>query len=131
VTRCRIRWSWRDERGNATAEFALVAPLMLLVAIGVLQLTMALHVRATMTAAAAEGARIAALTDSDLAAGERRTRSILQGNVAGTAVRQIEATREVIEGMPVVTMQVSADLPLIGFFGPTQMRITASALDET
>jgi Flp pilus assembly protein TadG len=104
---------------------------MLLVAIGVLQLTMALHVRATMTAAAAEGARIAALTDSDLAAGERRTRSILQSNIAGTAVRQIEATREVIEGMPVVTMQVSADLPLIGFFGPTQMRITASALDET
>jgi Flp pilus assembly protein TadG len=130
VTRCLTRWSWRDERGNATTEFALVAPLMLLLAVGVLQLTMALHVRATMTAAAAEGARIAALTDSDLAAGERRTRSILEGNIAGTAVRQIVATREVIEGMSVVTMQVSADLPLIGFFGPTQMYITAHALDE-
>ncbi|MFZ9988363.1 MAG: TadE/TadG family type IV pilus assembly protein, partial [Candidatus Nanopelagicales bacterium] len=38
-------------------EFALVTPLLLLVALAVLQVTLALHVRATLTAAAAEGAR--------------------------------------------------------------------------
>ena len=126
-----LRRLLRDARGNATAEFALVAPLILLVAVGVLQLTLALHVRSTMTAAAAEGARIAALVGSDLATGEQHTRTLLQSTIAGTTVREVQATRTVVDGLRVVTIQVTADLPLIGTFGPTLMHVTADALDET
>jgi Flp pilus assembly protein TadG len=122
---------WGQSRGNATAEFVMVAPLLLFVGLGVLQLTLALHVRGTMTAAAAEGARMAALLGSDTGAGIARTRGILQANMAGTAVRDVRAHRATVDGLRVVTVEVTADMPLIGYFGPTLMHITADALDET
>ena len=52
-----LRTRLREDRGSAVVEFALVTPLLLLVALAVLQVTLALHVRSTLTAAAAEGAR--------------------------------------------------------------------------
>jgi Flp pilus assembly protein TadG len=119
-----------ETRGNATTEFVLIAPLLLAVALGVLQLTLALHVRSTMTAAAAEGARIGALMGSDPAAGVARTRTILQQNMAGSAVRDVQGYRQVLGDARVMTVVVTADLPLIGFFGPTTMQIGGHALDE-
>ena len=47
-------------------EFALVAPLLMLVALAVLQLMLAVHVRTVITSAAIEGARVGALVGSDL-----------------------------------------------------------------
>jgi len=130
VTRAPLRRLLHETRGNATTEFVLVAPLLLAVALGVLQLTLALHVRSTMTAAAAEGARIGALMGSDTSAGIARTRAILQQNIAGSAVRDVQAYRQVLGEARVMTVIVTADVPLIGFFGPTTMRIGGHALDE-
>ena len=59
------RWI-KGDRGSAVVEFALVTPLLLLVALAVLQITLALHVRSTLTAAAAEGARAGALAYAGL-----------------------------------------------------------------
>ncbi|MDQ2661335.1 MAG: pilus assembly protein, partial [Actinomycetota bacterium] len=50
----------RDERGSAVAEFTLVGILLTVLALAVVQLALALHVRNTMLDAAAEGARYAA-----------------------------------------------------------------------
>ena len=97
-----------SERGNATVEFALVAPLLLAVGLAVLQIALALHVRATITAAAAEGARAAALAGSDLGAGERRTMALLAGNVAGDLIEGITVWREVRDGVLVVAVGVDA-----------------------
>ena len=57
------------DAGNAVVEFALVVPVLLAVALAVLQLALALHVRATLTSAAAEGARAAALAGAAGGAG--------------------------------------------------------------
>ena len=84
----------RSDRGSAAVEFALVAPLVLLVALGVLQLTLALHVRSTLTAAAAEGARAGALAYSNPSFAERRTRAILSDALGGGMARPVRAMPE-------------------------------------
>lgn len=120
----------RSDRGSAVVEFTLVVPLALIVMLGVLQLALAMHVRSTIISAAAEGARIAAMMGADLPAGEERTWEILMSNMAGAAVTDVRAQRVNHEGLNIITVDVTADLPLIGFFGPTQMEFTGSALDE-
>lgn len=112
------------------AEFALVTPLLLLVALAVLQLALALHVRTTLTAAAAEGARGAALAGSDLLIGETRARDVLSSSLAGGAVRDVRGEVVQIHGVPVIEMEVTADLPLIGVFGPVPMSVTGRAVVE-
>lgn len=112
------------------AEFALVTPLLLLVALAVLQLALALHVRTTLTSAAAEGARGAALAGSDLAIGENRARDLMVTSIAGAAVRDVRGDVVLVEGVPVVEMTVTADLPLIGILGPVPMSVTGRAVLE-
>lgn len=111
-------------------EFALVAPLVLLVALGVLQLALAVHARATLTAAAAEGARVAALSGAGPADGVRRTRAVLAGNLAGDLVRDVTATRGTRDGAPVITVRVTARLPLLGLLGPTSLVVAGHAWAE-
>jgi len=130
VSRRNVHDRLASEDGNASVEFALVAPLFMLVALAVLQLMLAIHVRSVVTSAAIEGARVAALADGDLARAESRTRSILENNIAGAAVRSITAS-QVTEGEnEMFAMVVETELPLIGFYGPTSMKLTGHALAE-
>ncbi|HBK39730.1 MAG: TadE/TadG family type IV pilus assembly protein [Candidatus Nanopelagicales bacterium] len=125
-----VRTRLQGDSGNASVEFALVAPLLMLVALAVLQLMLAIHVRSVVTGAAIEGARVAALVDGDLTRAESRTRSILERNFAGTAVQSIRAS-QVTEGEnKMFAVVVETELPLIGFYGPTSMRLTGHALAE-
>ncbi|MFY9207659.1 MAG: TadE/TadG family type IV pilus assembly protein [Candidatus Nanopelagicales bacterium] len=130
VSRRNVHDRLASEDGNASVEFALVAPLFMLVALAVLQLMLAIHVRSVVTSAAIEGARVAALADGDLARAESRTRSILESNIAGAAVHSITAS-QVTEGEnEMFAMVVETELPLIGFYGPTSMKLTGHALAE-
>jgi len=130
VSRRNVHDRLASEDGNASVEFALVAPLFMLVALAVLQLMLAIHVRSVVTSAAIEGARVAALVDGDLARAESRTRSILESNIAGAAVHSITAS-QVTEGEnEMFAMVVETELPLIGFYGPTSMKLTGHALAE-
>ena len=120
----------REDRGSAVVEFALVTPLLLLVALGVLQVTLALHVRATLTAAAAEGARAGALADSGLRVAESRTQEILSGALGGDAAQDVVASRARIDGVDVIRVSITARLPLIGTLGPTALRVEGHAIEE-
>ena len=111
-------------------EFALVAPLVLLVALGVLQLALALHVRSTLTAAAAEGARAGALAYSSPSFAEQRTRAILSDALGGGTAASIEADRTVVGGVPVMRVRITARLPLVGFMGPTALSVEGHAMVE-
>jgi Flp pilus assembly protein TadG len=57
MIRKRIRW--RDDRGAAAVEFALVMPILLLLLFGIIEFARAWNVRQTLTDAAREGARVA------------------------------------------------------------------------
>ena len=120
----------REDRGSAVVEFALVTPLLLLVALAVLQVTLALHVRSTLTAAAAEGARAGALAGSGLGVAEGRTRDVLADALGGDAAEDIEASRTRIDGVDVVRVRVTARLPLIGTLGPTALTVEGHAIEE-
>ena len=58
----------RDERGAAAVEFALVAPLLLLLVLGIAEFGRAYNISTTLSAAAREGARTMALQNSTSAA---------------------------------------------------------------
>lgn len=123
-----IRWS--HDEGNASVEFALVAPLLLLIGIAVLQLMLALHIRTVITSAAIEGARVGALVGSDLVTAEQRTREVLLANIAGTTVANVHASRTTLAGVPMIAVQVDAELPLLGVYGLTTMSLTGHAYVE-
>jgi Flp pilus assembly protein TadG len=67
----------RDDRGSAPAEFVMVGALLVVLALSVIQLALALHVRTTVLDAAAEGARTAALAGATRADGVERTRDLI------------------------------------------------------
>lgn len=125
-----LRARLKEDRGSAVVEFALVTPLLLLVALAVLQVTLALHVRSTLTAAAAEGARAGALADSGLGVAEARTRQVLDDALGGGAAEQVEASRARVDGVEVVRVRVTARLPLLGTLGPTALSVEGHAIRE-
>lgn len=120
----------RSDDGSAVAEFALITPLLLFVVLGILQVTLALFVRTSLIAAAEEGARGAALAGSDLEFGQQRAAQLARSSVAGVGVSDITARLIAIDGAPAVEMVITAELPLIGFFGPLPMQITGRAIVE-
>lgn len=114
----RQRTWWRSDEGSAPAEFAMVGALLTLLTLSVLQLGLALHVRNTLVDAAAEGARYAALADSDVTAGEERTRQLIAAAVGPSFAEQVVARRTSVGGYPVAEVLVVARLPVLGLLGP-------------
>ena len=64
------------ERGSAAVEFALLLPVLLLIVFGIIDFGRALNAQETLTQAAREGARLAALNQPDVTG---RTQSAATG----------------------------------------------------
>lgn len=105
------------ERGAAVPEFVMVAALLTLVALSVMQLGLALHVRNTAVDAAAEGARYAALAGASLDDGAERTRDLLTAALGPGYARGVSAEYADRLGHPATVVTVRAPLPLLGLFG--------------
>jgi Flp pilus assembly protein TadG len=101
-------------------EFVFVSALLLFLVLGVLQLALTLHVRNTVQDAAAEGARWAALADSDLSQGRERTRDLIETAVGRQYARDIQVGYDTWLGQPATVVIVRAPLPLLGLWGPAQ-----------
>lgn len=113
-------WSRRlldDDRGSAVAEFTLVGVLLTALALAVVQLALALHVRNTVLDAAAEGARCAALAGADDADGVERTRELISAAISADYARDITVDRTAVGGVPVVAVTVRSTMPVIGLLG--------------
>jgi Flp pilus assembly protein TadG len=119
----------RSDEGTAPVEFALVTPLLLLVALAVLQLTLLLHVRSVAIGAASEGARLAAVSDLD--AGRERTMSMLRTSIAGTAIRDAVVRVDRTGPVAVTAVDVTVDMPLVGLLSPVAMTVTGRAVIES
>lgn len=107
----------RADRGSAPVEFVLVGTLLTLVALSVLQIALASHIRSTLIDAAAEGARHASLADTTLTAGVERTRDLISTALGPSYARTVIATTSDYAGAPVVVVTVRAPLPLLGMAG--------------
>ena len=119
-----------SDRGSAVVDFVLVGPLLIGLALMVVQIGLALHVRTTLTAAAAEGARVAAMAGSNPRTGEARARAVLSGNVAASTVDAVDVGTLVDSGVEVTEVTSHAHLPLVGLIGPSMMSVHGRAIRE-
>ena len=108
----------------------LVAPLVLVIALAVVQLALAMHIRTTLVAAAAQGARVAAAADRGPRDGVAKTREVLADNLAGGVVDSVTARTERRDGIVVVAVQIHGRLPLFGLLGPDTLDVTGHAVEE-
>ena len=115
----------RGQRGAAVVDFVLVLVVLIPLFLGILQVGLVLHVRNTLTAAASEGARYAATADRPLDAGVTRTREQISGAIAGRFARDVTARAVEVAGAPGVQVDVVAEVPPLGLWGPA-VRLTAS-----
>ena len=120
------------ERGAAVVEFSLVSVVLVGLFLAILQLGLVLHVRNTLVACAAEGARHAANADRDLADGEARTAALIAESLSsrfgeGVASRYVSAG-----GMQLVEIEVTTTLPLFGLLGVDRgLTVTGHAVEES
>ena len=121
----------RDDRGAAVVDFVLVLVVVLPLVLGLLHLGLVLHVRNTLTAAASEGARYGATVDRSPGAGAERTRSQIRAALAGRFAEQVSARPVSIDGVPGVEVEVRAEVPPLGLWGPAvPLRLTGHAVEE-
>lgn len=107
------------EAGSAAVDFVLVMVLLVPLVLGIAQVALVLHVRNTATAAASDGARVAASLGSTLQVGESRARQLLAGTLADRFVDGVNADYETVAGAPGVRVHIVEDVPPLGLLGPS------------
>ena len=121
----------RADRGSAVVDFVLVLVVLVPLFLGILQVALVLHVRNTLTSAAAEGARYAATVDRPLESGVARTRAQVAGAISARFARDVTATQTVLDGVPVVRVDVVAEVPPLGLWGPgVGLAVSGHAIEE-
>ena len=118
------------ERGSAPIQFVVALPVLVLISLAVIQMVIVLHIRATLTSAATEGARSAALSGATPARGVQRIRSALAGDIASSAVDSIVIRPQTISGSRVLEATISAHVPFVGMIGTAKLLIRGHALLE-
>ena len=108
----------RDCRGSAVVEFALVSSLLVVLFGSLVQIGIALHVRNTLVAAAAEGARYAAAADRSPADGVSRTKEVIESSLPAAYASDVTAGYQSVAGLDTVVVEVRAPLPVAGLLGP-------------
>ncbi|GAB3176226.1 hypothetical protein GCM10027059_50780 [Myceligenerans halotolerans] len=120
-----------DERGAAVAEAVVVTGFVLALLLGVVQVALAVHVRALAIDAAAEGARVAARADRGPADGVTRTRELLAASLNGSYARDVTAREATLDGLRVIEVEVTTPLPVVGLLGPAAaVTVQGHALEE-
>ena len=119
------------EHGSAVVDFVLVLVVLVPLFLGILQVALVLHVRNTLTSAASEGARYAATVDRSAEAGVQRTRAQIDGALAERFARDVTATETTLDGVPVVRVDVRAEVPPLGIWGPAvELVVSGHAIEE-
>jgi Flp pilus assembly protein TadG len=126
----------RDERGSAPVEFVLVGSFVTLMFLAVIQLGIDYHVRNVLAACAAEGARYGANADVESAnAGAGRANELISRSVGSRFATAVAAPeQDTVDGAPVVTVTVTARLPLFAWFlpvGPTVHAVGHALLEHS
>lgn len=110
----------------------LVSVLVVALMLAVLQLAVALHIRNTLVSAAGEGARFAAAADRGPADGARHTQQLIRQSLPDAYAADVVAGYETVDGVPTVVVEVRAELPVLGWLGPSGgLRIAGHAMEES
>jgi Flp pilus assembly protein TadG len=121
----------RDARGSAVVEFTLVSVVLVGLFLAVLQVGLVLHVRNTLVACAAEGARYAANADRGLADGESRTAALIAESLSADSVGEVSSRYVTAGGVQLVEVRVTTTLPLFGWLGVDRgLTVSGHAVEE-
>jgi Flp pilus assembly protein TadG len=119
--RSRLAMSWRDERGAAAVEFALVLPILILLLFGIIEFSRVWNLKQTLTDAAREGTRIAVISER-----MELTQTQLEDSVRRTVMRiatlaALDSAQlhidPIVGGSPGTTAQVALEYPYDPLFG--------------
>src|SRR6266536_1928161 len=122
----RSRSGAQGERGAAMLELALVAPLLLLLVLGVVQFALWYHAQGVVLAAAQDGARLAAAQSGSASAGRQRALTLLRVGLGQTADSAVVDARR---GPDVTVVEVTAELrPLLPVVRSLRLRATGRSL---
>jgi Flp pilus assembly protein TadG len=136
-----LRRGWRDERGAAAVEFALVLPVLLLILFGIIEFARAWNVRQTLTDAAREGARVAVVNNAMVTPAtllQDSVRNVIRNTAvrAGLDLARLDVTMQGVGAAGASeTAQVSLQYvytPIVGLVltAPITMRTTAVMRNE-
>lgn len=100
-------------------EFVLVLVVLVPLVLGIAQVALVLHVRNTVTAAASDGARAAAVLDAGPDVARTRARDVVRTTLADRFADAVSARESVIDGVPVVEVRIRAEVPPLGLWGPS------------
>lgn len=109
----------REQRGSAVADFVLVSVVLVPILFGVLQLALIWHVKSTLTAAASDGAHLAASYQRTDRQGAQRTRTLIDEALGTHIDDTVTAHDSMVDGQPGVEVVVHARVPVLAFWGPT------------
>ena len=120
----------RSQAGSAVVEFALVLPLVLVVALSLVQVGLLVRDRLLIEAAARAGARTAAV-DAD--EGAVRAAALAAAPELDPTHTDLEIARQGTQGDP-VTVSISYEeivrVPLIGWLFGSSIRLDTTATDR-
>ncbi|MEA5456036.1 TadE family protein [Sinomonas sp. JGH33] len=106
------------ERGSAPADFVLVGSLATVLALGIVQLALILHMRNCLVDAAASAARYGSLADRSRDQARDRAEELVTSSVGSSYASDISVLDAKIGGVDAVEVRIRAPLPIIGLLGP-------------
>ncbi len=121
------RRSWRSERGSASAELVIAAPVLLLLILGIVQFAVWEHATHVAQAVAAQGLAAGRVEGGTSQAATAEAESVLSQLGSGVLSHpKVSATRGAITTTVVVTGKAEAVLPFLSLpvrseaTGPTE-----------
>ncbi|WP_113718702.1 TadE family protein [Arthrobacter dokdonensis] len=101
-------------------DFVLVSAIVTVMFLALIQLALVLHVRNTVADAASSAARYGALADRTAQDARDRAELLIGSALGNGFTREVSATVSSSNGIPLLTVSVSAPLPLLGLWGPAR-----------
>lgn len=106
-----------SEQGSATAEFSMIAALLVVLFIVTVQIAGMFHVRNTLIDAASTGARFGALEDRTAQDAVERTGQLISASVSADYAQDITYHYTDADHGRALTVTVRSQYPVLGFFG--------------
>jgi Flp pilus assembly protein TadG len=121
----------RGDSGSAVVDFVMVLVVLLPLFIGLLQLALVLHVRNTLSSAAAEGARHAAVAGATPQDGVDKAREQIIGAVSPEYAQAIRVEPMSIAGAAAYELTIDARVPTLGLGGiAIEFSVSGNAIRE-
>ena len=116
-----------DDRGSVLVEHLLAMVLVAAIGLGLIQLALTVHTRNTLTACAAEAARVAARDDA-VGDAEDRARACARGSVGVEVTVSVEPA--MIGELSGVTVSLEGPAPVLAWWHAGAIGGSARAINE-